>query len=238
MRCYIEITLIPNADIDRHFLWSKLYQQIHLGLVAMKDGQGLVPIGVSFPEYVEGGHSRLTASRDTRASVCVEKYSVLGGKLRLFAQDETTLAQFNASKWLERLNDYVHCTRIRPVPDKVKGYATYQRVQPKTNPERLARRYLRRWDKHHPGEAVPDLATFLGQELLLSVKGEAGAVAKQALRYCDMPTPAVRVPFIRLQSLSGGHCFCLWVKKSVVPGPAGAAFSTYGLSATATVPEF
>ena len=86
-----------------------------------------VPIGVSFPEYVIG-----------------EKYSVLGGKLRLFAQDEATLAQFDAAKWLSRLSDYVHCTSIRPLPERLTGYAIYQREQPKTNKERLARRYAKR----------------------------------------------------------------------------------------------
>ena len=54
MRCYQEITLIPNADINRHFLWSKAFQQIHLGLVETQNAQKRVPIGLSFPEYKMG----------------------------------------------------------------------------------------------------------------------------------------------------------------------------------------
>ena len=71
MRFYCEITLLPNPEVNLNFLWSKVFQQIHLGLVEMQDEQRRVPIGISFPEYVIG-----------------EKYSVLGDKLRLFAQDE------------------------------------------------------------------------------------------------------------------------------------------------------
>ncbi|MDR4520340.1 MAG: type I-F CRISPR-associated endoribonuclease Cas6/Csy4, partial [Nitrosomonas sp.] len=127
MRCYQEITLIPNADINRHFLWSKTFQQIHLGLVEMQDDQKRVPIGLSFPEYKMG-----------------EKFGILGSKLRLFAADEAALTRFDVARRLNRLSDYVHCTGIRPVPDAVKGYAVYQREQPKTSKERLARRYAKR----------------------------------------------------------------------------------------------
>jgi len=238
MKFYLEITLLPNPEVGIHFLWSKVYQQIHLGLVEMQDDQGRVPIGVAFPGYVQGGCPRLPAD-DSRTSQRTEKFGVLGGKLRLFAQDEAVLVQFNTSHWLARLSDYVHCTRIRPVPEKLNGYATYQREQPKTNPERLARRYTKRWGKRYPGEAAPDFATVFTREIELSVRSSDGkAKTKQALRYCDMPRPEVRLPFIRLASLSGGQTFCLWIKKTVVAEPTGAVFSRYGLSATSTVPEF
>lgn len=115
MRCYQEITLIPNADINRHFLWSKTFQQIHLGLIGIQDAQKRVPIDLSFPEYKLG-----------------EKFGVLGRKLQLFAADEAALTRFDVTRRLSHLSDYVHCTGIRPVPDAVKGYAIYQREQPKT----------------------------------------------------------------------------------------------------------
>ncbi|SJM89863.1 CRISPR-associated protein, Csy4 family [Crenothrix polyspora] len=194
MKHYIEITLLPNPDIHLFGLWSKAFQQIHLGLVEMQDDQGRVPIGVSFPEYVTGA-----------------KYSVLGGKLRLFAADEATLAKFDAAKWLSRLSDYVHCTSIRPVPEKVLGYAIYQREQPKTNRERLARRYASRHNEDYDAALQ---------------------------HYGDMQPKAITTPFIRLKSLSGGHTFCLWVKKTVVTEAVGNTFSRYGLSSLATVPEF
>ncbi len=194
MKHYIEITLLPNLNINLFSLWSKVFQQIHLGLVEMQDDQKRVPIGVSFPEYVIG-----------------EKYSVLGGKLRLFAQDEFTLVRFDAAKWLVRLSDYVHCTEVRSVPEKIAGHAIYQRYQPKINAERLARRYARRHGV--------DYGTAL-------------------VRYGEMSNKCIPLPFIRQKSLSSGQEFCLWIKKNRVIEPAGSAYSSYGLSASTTVPEF
>ncbi len=194
MRFYLEITLLPNPEVGINFLWSKVFQQIHLGLVEMQNEQGRVPIGLSFPDYVTG-----------------EKFSLLGGKLRLLAKDEATLSQFNATKWLSRLSDYVHCTSIRPVPEKVTGYAIYQREQPKTNKERLARRYAKRHNIDYDSALTC---------------------------YSEMAHQTITTPFIRLKSLSSGNEFCLWIKKTVVTEPSGMAFGSYGLSAEATVPEF
>ena len=165
---YQELTLLTSEEIPINFLWSKLFQQIHLGLVEMQDDQGRVPIGLSFPEYEIG-----------------ENHSVLGGKLRLLANDEAILKQFDAVKWLERLSDYVHCTSIRPVPEKLIGYAIYQREQPKTSPERLARRYARRH----------------------SVDYE-----KALTLYNKRTYQTINSPFIRLKSLSSDNIFCLWIK--------------------------
>lgn len=214
MRCYLEITLIPNADINRHFLWSKTFQQIHLGLVEMQDDQKRVPIGLSFPEYKMG-----------------EKFGVLGSKLRLFAADEAALTRFDVARRLNRLSDYVHCTGIRPVPDAVKGYAVYQREQPKTSKERLARRYAKRHNM--------DYEAALNSKVELSVKLEAGMkYEKTLMSYSEMPHQTIPTPFIRLKSLSSSNTFCLWIKKSEVENSNDGTFTTYGLSATATVPEF
>lgn len=213
MGFYCEITLLPNPEVNLNFLWSKVFQQIHLGLVEIQDDQGRVPIGVSFPEYVFG-----------------EKYSVLGGKCRLFAPNEATLARFNAAKWLVRLNDYVHCTSIRPVPEKLMGYAVYQREQPKINKERLARRYAKRHNV--------DYETALNGTIDLTEKLLPNADYKVQFRYCDMTKKCVPTPFIRLKSLSSEQSFCLWIKKTLVSEPSGTTFSSYGLSAVSTVPEF
>lgn len=191
MKYYQELELLPQDEVNLHFLWSKVFQQIHLGLVEMQDEQGRIPIGVSFPDYMDG--------------------KKLGGKLRLFANDETRLSQFNAPKWLSRLSDYVHCTGIRPVPEKILGYAVYQREQPKTGNERLARRYAKRHDM--------DYDTAL-------------------MRYSGLTHKTLATPFIRLKSLSGDQMFCLWIKKTKVEALSGTTFSSYGLSAVAGVPEF
>lgn len=213
MRCYQEITLIPNADINRHFLWSKTFQQIHLGLVEIQDAQKRVPIGLSFPEYRMG-----------------EKFGV-GSKLRLFALDEAALIQFGADKRLSRLSDYVHCTGIRPVPDAIKGYAVYQREQPKTGRERLARRYAKRHNLDYE-------TAFNGKVELCAKHDNATEYQKVLMSYSEMPHKTITTPFIRLKSLSSGNTFCLWIKKREIENSVSGIFTTYGLSSAASVPEF
>jgi CRISPR-associated endonuclease Csy4 len=194
MKYYIEITLLQNSEISFFNLWSKTFQQIHLGLVEMQDVQGQVPIGVSFPEYVIS-----------------DKCSLLGSKLRLFANEEATLIKFNVTKWLSRLSDYVHCTGVRDVPDKLLGYAIYQREQAKSNKERLARRCASRHS--------------LDYESALA-------------RYSDMVYKKSTTPFISIKSLSSDNDFCLKIKKTLVNGHSGGVYSSYGLSSVSSVPEF
>ena len=212
MRYYQEMTLLPNPEVNIHFLWSKVLQQIHLGLVEMQNVDRHIPLGLSFPRYVLS-----------------EKGGYMGDRCRLFSPDESALAQFDAVRWLSRLSDYVHCTGIRTVPEKLTGYATYKRVQPKTNPQRLARRYAKRHNL--------DLDSALNGTVKLRGEG-GGAEYPTAFRYCDMPKPELGLPYIRLKSLSGGQSFCLWIEKTTAVQPVAGGFSCYGLSATATVPEF
>ncbi|KTD30594.1 MULTISPECIES: type I-F CRISPR-associated endoribonuclease Cas6/Csy4 [Legionella] len=121
MNFYLDITLIPGADIGHYFLWGKVYKQIHLGLVAIQNYHGLSPIGISFPEYSN--------------ELCS-----LGSKLRIFAEDKVVLENFNAKKWLNFLSDYTHITSIREVPQNICSYVRFKRKQSKSNLERLARR--------------------------------------------------------------------------------------------------
>ena len=215
MKFYLEITLLPNPEVGVNFLWSKVFQQIHLGLVEMQDNQRQVPIGLSFPEYVIG-----------------DKYSLLGSKLRLFANDEAMLKQFDTAKWLARLSDYVHSTSIRPVPEKIIGYAIYQREQPKTNPERLARRYAKR-------HGVDFDTALNGLVDLKSTEKPLNADFKIQFRYCEMTKKNIASPFIRLKSMSSEQTFCLWIKKIPADTKTSATyFSSYGLSAVSSVPEF
>lgn len=194
MKCYLEITLLPNPEVNVNFLWSKTFQQIHLGLVEMQDEHKQVSIGVSFPEYKMG-----------------DKFGVLGSKLRLFANEEATLVRFNASKWLDRLNDYVHCTSIRPVPEKITSHAIYRRKQPKASKHRLARRYARYRQVEY----------------------------ETALQhYMKLSQEKISLPYIRLKSMSSNNNFCLWIDRIETTSPAHGFFSTYGLSTQSTVPEF
>jgi CRISPR-associated endonuclease Csy4 len=128
MKNYLEITLLPNEELPINFLWSKVFQQIHLGLVEIQDDKRQVPIGVSFPEYFANEQDKSLCSR-----------------LRLFAPNKATLVRFDVAKCLARLSDYVHCTSILEIPaDKITGYAFFKRVRPNSNNERLARRRVKR----------------------------------------------------------------------------------------------
>ena len=192
MKYYIEITVLPSADIGHHFLWEKVFQQVHLGLVEMKTSNGTVPIGISLPEYNTERHE-------------------LGSKLRLFAADSLLLETLNASKWLERFMDYVHLTRIRPVPDHISAYACYSRQQPKSSKERLARRKAKR----------------------------EGIELEQALKLLEgYQEQQLKNPFIIMTSQSSARRFYLFILKEEAERPINQGFNSYGLSRSSTVPEF
>jgi CRISPR-associated endonuclease Csy4 len=196
MRYYIELTLLPNPEVDLYFLWSKVFQQVHLGLVEMQDDQGQSAIGIAFPDYKEG-----------------DKFALLGSKLRLFAPSETLLESLNIRNCLVRLEDYVHITSIRPVPEKVDGYVIYQRRQAKTGKERLARRYAKRHQETNYEDAL----------------------ANQYEQFAD---EHLTFPFIQLNSLSSGHPFRIWISKQIVAQANEGKFSCYGLSASTALPHF
>jgi CRISPR-associated endonuclease Csy4 len=125
MKFYIDITLLPDAEVGLHFLWQKLYQQTHLALVQMKNANGAASIAVAFPDYNTEEHQ-------------------LGKKLRLFTTEQSQLESLDIQKWLARLSDYVHITQIREVPANIRGYACFSRLQAKSSIGRIARRKARR----------------------------------------------------------------------------------------------
>lgn len=131
MKFYVEITLIDNLEITPYELWSKLYTQLHLAMVEIKDENNQAPIGVSFPEY------RIVENKD-------KKFAMLGSKLRIFAKDEVSLTRANLSKWLERLTDYIHIKSISLVPEKATSHLIVSRYREPRNPEALARRFAQR----------------------------------------------------------------------------------------------
>lgn len=130
MGFYIDITLLPNPEVSSGFLWRKVYQQVHIGLVGMMNGSKKSDIGVSFPEY--------ESDKLTEADIPI------GRKLRLYSKRKDQLASLNIENLLNRLSDYVHLTSIREAPLKLKGYQRFKRVQSKSNTERLARRKAKR----------------------------------------------------------------------------------------------
>lgn len=136
---------------------------------------------------------------------------LLGTKLRLFANSDNELHNLNINSWLARLSDYIHITSIREVPmHKITGYAIFSRKQVKTNADRLARHRIKRGDINFDE----------------SVK-----------RYQNVITTS-DLPFVQLKSLTNQHPFRLFIHKENKEHAEVGGFSSYGLSADATVPEF
>jgi CRISPR-associated endonuclease Csy4 len=111
MKYYLDITLLPEADITLGFIWQKVYQQIHIALVDNKVRENESAIAVAFPLYGEHAFP-------------------LGNKLRLLATEESQLTQLNINRWLTRFEDYVHIKSIKSVPANV-TYAAFVRQQVK-----------------------------------------------------------------------------------------------------------
>ena len=193
MKCYIDITLLPNPEIPLYFIWQKVYQQLHLAMVEIQDADGKVAVGVAFPEYDEGKRQ-------------------LGSKLRLLATSQALLEQLNIQQWMSRLSDYIHITSIREIPDSVRGYAFYKRIQPKSSNARLARRKAKR--------------EGISYEQALSNLGNRDEQFSKA-------------PYIQTKSHSSDKKYRLIVGcYEAAQSRDEGGFSTYGLSLKSTVPLF
>jgi len=192
MNYFQDITLLPDAEITTYFLWHKVFQQIHLALAKIKNTNNPSLIGVDFPGYA------------------VVKNS-LGETLRLISKNKDLLKQMQCEKWLAPLKDYVHIRSIRPVPERVSGYACFKNVKPKSNKEKLARRRAKR-------------------------KGESFQVA--LAHYDDFEEQQSKLPYINMISQTNKHHFRLFIEKQEMKEPQAGRFSCYGLSNQTTVPIF
>ena len=194
MKYYQEITLLPAYDVPVNFIWSKVYPQIHLAFVSYQNKKGIMPFGVSLPEY----------GADDKKKI------MLGNKLRIFSTNEDALAELDVSKWLSRLEDYVHLTGARPVPAPVKGYSIYGRYHQEGSIAQKARRFAKR-------HAI----SYEESEKLFPKKWKA-----------------CMLPYVQLQSMTNHNMFRLFIGKKSMSQPVQGEFGSYGLSNQATVPEF
>lgn len=163
LKAYLDITVRRNSDVNQYFVLQKIFQQLHLSFVEMQDAEGLVPLGLSFPEY--------------------ECQQGLGNKLRLLSVEESVLEKFNAKESLARFSDYVHLTSIRAVPARVKGYATYQRQQSKS--ASALRRITRRMSKREGisiQEAEAKITSFKAPRLKVPYINVCSASSGQRFR--------------------------------------------------------
>lgn len=197
MLYYLEITLLEHEEVPLHLIWSKVYTQLHLAFVEQKDVEQKIIYGVSFPKY------RLIQQK---------KLGYLGDKIRIFADSVEALEQLNLNHWLERLQDYVHVLSARKVPeDKINGYATYFKVNPKLTIE---------------------------QRILHQAERRGISIAEAQKHYTALDLSETFEPYINMKSQTNDMNFRLIIGKKCADEANIGKFGSYGLSRTSTVPEF
>ncbi|WP_151816257.1 type I-F CRISPR-associated endoribonuclease Cas6/Csy4 [Acinetobacter soli] len=197
MLYYLEITLLEQEEVPLHLIWSKVYTQLHLAFVEQKDVEQKIIYGVSFPKY------RLIQQK---------KLGYLGDKIRIFADSVEALEQLNLNHWLERLQDYVHVLSARKVPeDKINGYATYFKVNPKLTIE---------------------------QRILHQAERRGISIAEAQKHYTALDLSETFEPYINMKSQTNDMNFRLIIGKKCADEANIGKFGSYGLSRTSTVPEF
>ncbi|WP_414147417.1 type I-F CRISPR-associated endoribonuclease Cas6/Csy4 [Erwinia sp. BNK-24-b] len=133
-----------------------------------------------------------------------------GSRLRLHGtQDDLT--KLAATRWYSKLEEYIFCKSVRAVPENCR-YRTVRRVQYKSNADRLRRRSVKKgWLTEE--EAIQKIS------VLSEKRG--------------------KLPFLPIKSLSNGHTWLLFFEHGPLQEkPTEGTFSSYGLSAVATVPWF
>ncbi|WP_166113008.1 type I-F CRISPR-associated endoribonuclease Cas6/Csy4 [Pseudoalteromonas sp. Z9A5] len=209
MKHYLDITLLPEADITLGFIWQKVYQQVHIALVDSKVGKNESSIAVSFPRY------------NTKASG--EQAFPLGNQLRLIANDETQLAKLNIAKWLNRLEDYVHIKSIKPVPENV-TYAAFIRMQVKGE-ARIEKDMLSKAQRWAEKSGQPLNACLAELE-----KSKPKANNK-------LPFIWLESQETRQRDLNASRKFPLFIKKVEVTEQQVGTFNCYGLSTNHNMKE-
>lgn len=184
---YIDIHLLPDPEFPPNLLMNALFAKLHRGLVE----NGKNRIGVSFPQHDN-------------------KRPTLGSLLRLHGQ-ATDLEGLMSNNWLAGMRDHASVNDPKPIPT-VTAYRRVYRVQAKSNPERLRRRYARRHQTNMETarKAIPD----------------------DSAEY-------LQLPYITLTSHSTGQRFRLFIAHGSITSTATqGTFSHYGLSRDGTIPWF
>ena len=118
MDYYINIKLLPDAEIVPNVLMNHLFAKLHIRLGQAAEGR----VGVSFPEHGK----------------------TLGKVLRLHGKRED-LEKIMSGKWHAGLLDYVHFGEISLVPETIQGFRTVHRVQKKSPANMYKRSVAKGW---------------------------------------------------------------------------------------------
>ncbi|MCT4627550.1 type I-F CRISPR-associated endoribonuclease Cas6/Csy4 [Halodesulfovibrio sp.] len=134
----------------------------------------------------------------------------LGAVLRLHGTQQK-LELLLCDNWMKGLRDYVEQSSIKPVPKDTVRYRTVRRVQKKSAHNKRKRSVAKGW---------------LTEEAAQEAIQERGS---------DMLTH----PYIQLRSLSTNSMMRIYIAHGAIQKEAvSGAFSSYGLSSTATIPWF
>lgn len=193
MKYYQEVTILPTPEIATNFIWSKIYQQLHIAFAEQMRGKDKGTIGVSFPEYKK-----------------IEKGETLGNKVRVFAATEKELANLHIRHVLIHYEDYVHITKIRQVPEKIKKYAIYRRYHEERTKENKARRFMSCHQISY----------------------------EEAVHIFPETVEDVAYPYIRLESATNKSRFRLFIAKDDCSELVSKGFGSYGLDTQSSLPEF
>ncbi len=136
----------------------------------------------------------------------------LGGTIRLFAQADDLHDLHSTMQQSNDFRDYSLIGDVSQTPKQVKRHACFSRVQTKGNSR------LQRLKKRHQARGT------------WSAELEQQVTAK----YQDN----IPLPHVIIHSTSTGQNFPLLIKHEWMSKPSAGNFSTYGLSATSTVPWF
>lgn len=184
---YFDIRLRPDPEFPATVLMNALFAKLHRALVTLETDR----IGVSFPEVEETSYG-------------------LGGRLRLHGEAEE-LERLMGLSWLAGMRDHVRISPVGRVPPSAR-HRIVRRVQAKSSPERLRRRWMRR-------------------------KGLSAEEARRLLP--DEVAERLELPFVTLTSQSTGQRFRLFIEHGpLLDFPQEGTFTRYGLSRGATVPWF
>ena len=112
MDYYLDIKIVPDAEVPIYFIRNKVYSKLHKVLSALKS----TDIGVSFP--------------------CFK--IKLGNTIRLHGEQKNLL-KLQEIDWLGALSGYCDIGKIILIPDDIKGYRTVSRIQSNMTESKLRR---------------------------------------------------------------------------------------------------
>ncbi|WP_037588604.1 type I-F CRISPR-associated endoribonuclease Cas6/Csy4 [Stenoxybacter acetivorans] len=136
--------------------------------------------------------------------------TTLGEVVRLHSE-RAVLETLEATGWRAGLNDYCTTSEVLPIPE-IKSWRNVSRIQVKSSADRLLRRSVRKgWITEEEAQQ----------------------------RVLNHQNQSCKLPFIQMKSLSSKQAFRLFIQHGEPQqSPSCGQFSSYGLSAEATIPWF